>query len=99
MRMVMMTGGRRRDGSCRCGHQFCYLCGKKWLSCACPQDSSQLGIFLGEIPTSTRLTREAEIQLERRWRRFLKCDHPENKWTRDPDETDCMLCGASELDW
>jgi hypothetical protein len=21
--------------SCRCGHQFCYLCGKKWKRCLC----------------------------------------------------------------
>ncbi|KAI1100161.1 hypothetical protein F4804DRAFT_344958 [Jackrogersella minutella] len=23
--------------TCRCGHQFCYLCGAKWKTCKCPQ--------------------------------------------------------------
>lgn len=22
---------------CRCGHQFCYVCGMKWKTCNCPQ--------------------------------------------------------------
>lgn len=22
---------------CRCKHQFCYLCGRKWKRCSCPQ--------------------------------------------------------------
>ena len=21
---------------CRCGHEFCYVCGKKWKDCGCP---------------------------------------------------------------
>lgn len=25
------------DIACRCGHQFCYLCGRQWRTCNCPQ--------------------------------------------------------------
>lgn len=25
------------DIACRCGHQFCYLCGRQWKTCNCPQ--------------------------------------------------------------
>lgn len=25
------------SSSCRCKHQFCYVCGAKWKTCACQQ--------------------------------------------------------------
>jgi E3 ubiquitin-protein ligase RNF144 len=36
---------------CRCGHQFCYLCGEKWKKCSCPQaDENYLTLPLPAIP-------------------------------------------------
>ncbi|KAF5700677.1 arylsulfatase [Fusarium mundagurra] len=36
--------------SCRCGHQFCYLCGRQWRTCNCPQwDERHLLAHAGEL--------------------------------------------------
>ncbi|RVD81891.1 uncharacterized protein DFL_009738 [Arthrobotrys flagrans] len=37
--------------TCRCGHQFCYLCGVEWKNCGCPSSSEQS--VLGRIREAT----------------------------------------------
>ncbi|KAK6350562.1 hypothetical protein TWF718_003752 [Orbilia javanica] len=37
--------------TCRCGHQFCYLCGVAWKGCSCPSSSEQS--VLGRLREAT----------------------------------------------
>ncbi|EGX43136.1 hypothetical protein AOL_s00215g745 [Orbilia oligospora ATCC 24927] len=37
--------------TCRCGHQFCYLCGVEWKTCGCPSSSEHS--VLGRIREAT----------------------------------------------
>ncbi|KAK6541425.1 hypothetical protein TWF694_007236 [Orbilia ellipsospora] len=49
--------------TCRCGHHFCYLCGKTWKTCDCPS-SSEHSVF-GRLKEATG--KGAEL-LRQRWR-------------------------------
>ncbi|KAE9578869.1 putative E3 ubiquitin-protein ligase rbrA [Colletotrichum fructicola] len=52
--------------TCRCGHQFCYVCGVKWRGCACTMD--QLNEVKAGAATrrARRIEREAEADAELR---------------------------------
>ncbi|KAF4957993.1 hypothetical protein FGADI_2823 [Fusarium gaditjirri] len=48
--------------SCRCGHQFCYLCGRQWKTCNCPQwDEPRLMARAGELVAAVRAPAPAPV--------------------------------------
>ncbi|KAL0938737.1 IBR domain-containing protein [Colletotrichum truncatum] len=48
--------------TCRCGHQFCYVCGRKWRSCSCTMD--QLTAIKAGAATRREQRRQRELDAE-----------------------------------
>lgn len=52
--------------TCRCGHQFCYVCGLKWKTCACGMDQLVAHKELALARREERQLREAQAESELR---------------------------------
>jgi len=53
--------------TCRCGHEFCYLCTSRWKTCSCPQWDE------GRLLQQAR--RQVEVQVSQLLPQWL-CVHP-----------------------
>ncbi|KAF2750156.1 hypothetical protein M011DRAFT_474627 [Sporormia fimetaria CBS 119925] len=76
--------------TCRCGHQFCYLCGVQWKHCTCPQFAED---YILDEPIDPDLAGLDEV-----------CDHNYNERRRRGMCRDClnrpgfvMVCGLCQV--
>jgi hypothetical protein len=75
---------------CRCLHQFCYLCGAQWKTCACPQ-WAEVHIVDPAAPDAPVAAAAPAVHME------AGGDH-EHEWGREYGP-DCDDCGADHLPW
>ena len=68
---------------CSCGHQFCFVCGKNWKTCTCPQwDNDRLLERAYQVGEREGRTAPAQIaQLQRELVERHNCDHRE-RWDK-----------------
>ncbi|ENH70770.1 Putative E3 ubiquitin-protein ligase ARI10, partial [Fusarium oxysporum f. sp. cubense race 1] len=80
--------------SCRCGHQFCYLCGRQWKTCNCPQwDERRLMAQAGEL-AAARARAPAPAPVARPVQP-LGCRHRNYRpFDRVEGEDECNDCGS-----
>ncbi|KAH7159026.1 hypothetical protein DER46DRAFT_611016 [Fusarium sp. MPI-SDFR-AT-0072] len=77
------------DIACRCDYQFCYLCGKQWKTCNCPQWNEEHLMARAPAPAAAQLAQPVQpVQCRHRdYTRFDRvrcqeaCDDCE-EWTR-----------------
>ncbi|KAG8734439.1 hypothetical protein FRC12_018528 [Ceratobasidium sp. 428] len=93
--------------TCRCKHQFCYLCGQQWKSCTCPQwDESRLLIQAerrvarnqGTLPPTAGpaqvVARGVQVnQVVEALRQNHQCAHHMFGFSRQPGPGKCESCG------
>ncbi|KAK4233576.1 hypothetical protein C8A03DRAFT_47915 [Achaetomium macrosporum] len=71
--------------TCRCGAQFCYVCGEAWKRCQCPQWDERRLLRRAEA------NRAAMVEQERaHLRENHDCDH--RSWRFVQGEHECELC-------
>ncbi|CAG7916162.1 unnamed protein product [Penicillium olsonii] len=71
--------------TCVCGHQFCYLCGKEWKTCICPQYSEDDEDAVADERRARRDPNHPLFDFRR------VCQHQEG-WTRLVNDTPCAGC-------
>ncbi|KAL5633099.1 hypothetical protein ACGC1H_003553 [Rhizoctonia solani] len=95
--------------TCRCRHEFCYLCARRWKECTCPQwDENRLVAQaerrvvrdLGVLPAVARpaqleARRQDIFQMAEELRLDHECDHHINGFFRQNGSGNCESCG----DW
>ncbi|RKL48804.1 hypothetical protein BFJ70_g1746 [Fusarium oxysporum] len=93
--MVELTHGYFHI-SCRCGHQFCYLCGRQWKTCNCPQwDERRLMARAGELAAArARVPAPAPAPVARPVQP-VGCRHRNYRpFDRVEGEDECNDCGS-----
>ncbi|KAK3343438.1 hypothetical protein B0T25DRAFT_508249 [Lasiosphaeria hispida] len=86
--------------TCRCGAQFCYLCGEKWKNCGCAQwEEARLleraNAIVNRNAGAARMGAQQRTNLVERERRNLVANHdcqPHGPWRRRGGASRCEEC-------
>ncbi|KAM5343529.1 hypothetical protein ACJ41O_012066 [Fusarium nematophilum] len=85
--------------TCRCGHQFCYLCGDRWKTCECEQwnenrlldRANAIVDRADDVAQIDARTRQARVQREQRnLVENHQCNH--DRWKGRPGPRRCEEC-------
>ncbi|EUC55666.1 IBR finger protein, putative [Rhizoctonia solani AG-3 Rhs1AP] len=94
--------------TCRCRHEFCYLCARRWKECTCPQwDENRLIAQaerrvvrdLGALPAVARpaqveARRQDIFQMAEELRLDHECDHHISGFFKRNGSGNCESCGS-----
>ena len=101
--VTSITANLCRIDRCRCGHQFCYLCGVRWKDCTCELfNEDRLLERAGQIadrpqprgaPAVLEADRNERVQaIAQELRDRHDCEH-EGRWRRIDGRSRCEECG------
>jgi hypothetical protein len=94
--LLVLQNHSKSPNSCRCGSEFCYLCGVRWKQCTCPLwDESRLTERAQAL--QNRQDRDRPAQPPRALQEIMQhledddeCDHLD--WCRVNGPNTCDIC-------